>query len=463
MDKENKKGMRKEALDILQIITSKKSETGKNYEAYLVGGCVRDKRLNRQVKDYDITTNMPMSMLEKLFKTKDIGKQFGTLLILKGKYQYEITQYRTEVYRNDSRKPIVKFGTSLLEDLKRRDFTINAMAMDYNGKIYHDKSYDPYRDIADQKIRFVGNTLDRINEDPLRIMRAFRFAARYKFKIVAEDLEVIKQNKHLLSDEKKVSKERIQEELNKGIMLDRVEDYFKTMMKAGILSEFIPELQAVYRYEQKNSHHNFTLDTHLLKGVSRSPKDLKVRWAVLLHDIGKPKTASVNDRNQLSYIDHQFVGSKMAEKIMERLKFSNDMSHFVVNAVHRHMGTFDSYKIGALRTLYDIFKKDLPRFIQVKIGDYYGHDLGWPMINKINKMLDLHARVYQMMYEVIEDEKAFKKSDLKINGHDLKQLGHRPGPIFATILDDIFDKVINDELENRRDILISYTNENYKL
>jgi tRNA nucleotidyltransferase (CCA-adding enzyme) len=442
--------MKATVLNILKKINSL------GYDAFLVGGCVRDHLLNIKPHDYDIATNMPMDIIKEQFHTIPVGEQYGILIIIENGHQFEIAQFRGEVYHNNSRKPVVTFGKTLEEDVLRRDFTINAMAMDKSLKIISNKQQE--HDIKKGIIRFVGDPATRILEDPLRILRGIRFSVRYNFSIENKTLKAM--IKHVDSL-KNIPLERIQDELNKGILLHEVYEYFILLHKIGALKIILPEVDNMFGYEQKNSHHEYTLEKHTLIGVSRSPLDLKVRWAVLLHDIGKPSTAAYVD-GHLTFHDHQVIGSQMAYEIMTRLKFSSDFRQFVVEAVLRHMGTFDSYKKSALKRLYDVFGKDLPLFIQVKIGDYYGHPYNNKAIIKINKMLDLSNRVYEMLYEIIENKDAFKKSDLAINGNTLIELGYKPGKVFTVIIDDTFEKVLDSELKNNRDDLIKYITMNYK-
>lgn len=425
------------------------------YEAYLVGGCVRDYLLGIEPHDYDIATNMPMPLIKENFHVVPVGEQFGILIIIEGGHQFEIAQFRGEVYREKSRKPEVTFGKSLKDDVSRRDFTVNAMAMDRKGNIIADKQYT--KDLERKVIRFVGEPSTRILEDPLRILRGVRFAIRYKFEIERKTLKAMKTHVDSLND---IPFERIQDELNKGILLYGVKEYFDLLHEIGALKIILPEVDRMYGYQQKNVHHEFTLETHSLVGVLRSPMNLKVRWAVLLHDIGKPDTAMVNN-GQLSFHNHQTVGARMAYDVMTRLKFPNDFRDFVVEAVLRHMGTFDSYRKSALKKLYDVFGRDLPLFIQVKVGDYYGHPYNDKVVRKINKLLDLNHRIYEMLYDIIEEKDAFKKSDMSINGNTLIELGYKPGPMFSEIIDDIFEKVLDNELKNEKDILIEYIKSNY--
>jgi len=441
--------MKNTALNIIKKINNQ------GYEAYLVGGCVRDQILGIKPHDYDIATNMPMNMIKEQFKVVPVGEKYGILIIIENKKQFEIAQFRGEVYRDKSRKPEVTFGKSLKEDISRRDFTINAMAMDKDENIIASKKQ--LSDIEKGIIRFVGDANTRIIEDPLRILRGVRFAVRYKFKLEDETKQAMIKHIKSLND---IPFERIQDELNKGIMLFEVQEYFNLLHDIGALKLILPEVDMMYGYHQKNSHHEFTLEKHVLKGVSRSPLNLKIRWAVLLHDIGKPNTA-VMSGDHLTFHNHQSVGADMAYEIMTRLKFSSEFRDFIFQAVLRHMGTFDSYKNSALRKLYEVFGEDLPLFIQVKIGDYYGHSYNDKMIVKINRMLNLNHRIFKMLYDIIEEKNAFKKSDLKINGYTLIEMGYKPGKLFSVIIDDIFEKVLDNELKNNEDDLVNYIRMNY--
>ena len=418
----------------------------KIYEAYIVGGAVRDRLMGITPKDIDLTTNCPMSVLKEHFKTTAVGEQFGTLIIHYKSEQFEVTQFRSEKY-NGTRKPEVEFGGTILEDLNRRDFTINAIAWDGTTFI------DPHGGIIDIKnkvLRFVGNHNDRVKEDPLRIMRYFRFGARFGMEMMGGFFDL-----SLLDT---LSCERIREELNKGILMKNSKRYFDLLYSSKTLSNIMPELHEAFEFKNE---HSKDLKEHMLDcmSVGADYNNLKVRWAALLHDIGKPATYKYED-GKVSFKDHNTVGAKIVEKIMTRLKFSGDIKKFVVNATDRHMGTFQDFTDKGVKKLYEIFGKDLPLFLEVKMADYLGHRHTniHKLKFKMKQMAMLYTKVIDYMHRVIENEQAFKITDLAISGNDLIKEGYRPGPMFGHILNQLLELVVDGELKNDKDVLLNYVN-----
>lgn len=307
---------------------------------YLVGGCVRDKILGREVNDWDFTTPRTPDEVEDAFrnagrKVWTAGKKFGTIAskvqISTGEFvKVEITTFRgNEIYHEDSRKPEVEFFEHIEQDLARRDFTINAMAM-------RNKIIDPFggrADLANGLIRAVGNPRQRFREDPLRIMRAARFAATLGFEIDGNTKKKMGEVAHRLL---KISKERINSEMEKILLSDNPSIGLNALMETGCMAFIIPELVLQHNYDQNNPHHNLNLWEHTLIVVESVPTDINMKWAALLHDIGKPFMR--NDEKKYSrYIGHDLVGAELVERTARHLKWSNEQREAVVGLVLNHM------------------------------------------------------------------------------------------------------------------------------
>ncbi len=324
------------------------------WKVYAVGGCVRDYILKIKPNDYDFCTNALPDDIERLVKADGrraycVGKKFGTIgCKIDGEF-VEITTFRTESYEEGNRKPEVAFVDDLVDDLSRRDFTINAMAakLDKRGYI---RIVDPYQGRKDLKtglIKCVGIPKHRIKEDPLRILRAIRFACRFSYAI--DDLTFRKMTSgsvQLLN----VSKERWVMELDKILMSDRVINALSNLWATDCFKWMIPELHLQHRYVQNSQYHNFDLHIHTVKVVKACPKDINKRWAALLHDIAKPFTriqkimkspegvlSDCSLKIKANYVGHEILGVDMAEQICRKLKFSNERRKFIVKSIKEHL------------------------------------------------------------------------------------------------------------------------------
>lgn len=315
-------------------------------KVYACGGSVRDELLNITPKDYDYTTPMLPDDIEQVIRDVGkrpylTGKRFGTIgFKLDGKF-IEVTSFRHERYIEGSRKPEVEFVKDINEDLSRRDFTINAMAKCVDGTII-----DPFcgrLDLITKTIRCVGKPKDRFNEDPLRILRAARFAGQLGFKIDEQTLTYMgKMVPKLMS----VSKERWCMELDKLLVSDFVMEGLDYLMESRVFNFIIPELSLQYHYDQNSIYHNFDLWEHTKRVVNNSPKELYVRWAALLHDIAKPFVRTMNKHGKLNYIDHAELGSEMVEKLGRYLKRSNEWITNVKKLVAEHMEEFNPLRLA---------------------------------------------------------------------------------------------------------------------
>jgi putative nucleotidyltransferase with HDIG domain len=314
-----------------------------------VGGCVRDLLLDVTPKDYDLITPCTPEVVEEYIRSKGrrvfkVGARFGTLGVKLNGEMIEITTYRGEDYVDETRKPQVRWTEHLDEDLARRDFTINAIALDaYSGKLH-----DPFNGVADLQariVRAVGNPKVRFKEDPLRILRAVRFATRLNATIEEKTFE--KAN-HCRFELFRVSKERIVQEINAMFRLSNPSDAMALMWDLDLWQVVAPEMHLQKGYDQRNPHHAFTLEGHTLTAMElaaewldQNPELPRERhlWAVLLHDIGKPFTAAEKPGvpGHFRYIDHDRVGAEIVDRFMRFYKFSNDDREFVVGAVKDHL------------------------------------------------------------------------------------------------------------------------------
>lgn len=303
---------------------------------YEVGGSLRDELLGKEPKDHDYCTPLLPDEVERLVRDAGlrpftVGKRFGTVgFRFMGKY-VEVTTFRTERYAEGSRKPSVEFTESVTHDLSRRDFTINAMAR-RGGRLI-----DPFggrEDLAAGVIRFVGNARERIVEDPLRMLRACRFAAQLGFTVDPDGIKKMRRSAHRIL---LVSRERWVQELDKLLLSDDVETGLSLLDVCGLLPYVLPEVAAQVGYDQNSDHHDFDLWTHTKMVVASTPPDLALRWAALLHDIGKPATRTVNARGRCNYVGHDMVGAEMARKVGAYMNWGHDRTRELVALIEGHL------------------------------------------------------------------------------------------------------------------------------
>lgn len=303
---------------------------------YIVGGCVRDLVLNKTPHDYDFCTPYTPDEMETRIKAAgrkpiDVGKRFGTLGIHYEGDTIEITSFRKEQYKPGCRKPDVDFVGNITEDLSRRDFTINSMALRGTHLI------DPYggvKDIEAKIIRATGNPTERFKEDPLRMLRAIRFASQLGFSIEEQTYKKIKEHSHLILG---VSEERWVMEMDKFLMGDYVEQGMKYLFDTDLIKFMIPEMGLQHNYNQQNKYHDLTLDIHTAKVVAGTIKDINYRWAAFFHDVGKPFIAREKKDGGLGFARHDLLGAKIFEHIALYLHFSNDRTRIVSELVEKHM------------------------------------------------------------------------------------------------------------------------------
>jgi len=423
--------------------------TKAGFEIYLVGGAVRDLLLGKPLEDLDFTTNAKPEEILKLFPKGFYDNIFGTVGIPIGKkVTYEITTYRSEKGYSDRRHPDKVFwGKNLREDLKRRDFTIDAIALGPGPKMGKLQLVDLFAGLGDLKnkiVKCVGNPEERFQEDALRLIRAVRIATQLKFLIEENTFAAIKKNAHLI---KEVSGERVREELFKILKTNHPADGFQLLFNCGLLEQILPELARGYGMAQAK-HHQYDVFKHSLESLRhcQSPDPL-VRLATLIHDIGKPVTALGVGENRTFY-NHEVVGASIARNIARRLSFSKKDREKLVTLVRWHQFTVDEHQTDKAirRFIHHVGRENLKDMIDLRIGDR----LGGGCIEATS------WRLRRFMKRLIEVQKQpFSIRDLKVNGHDvMKIFGIEPGPKVGEVLQALFEEVEEDINKNKRGYLL---------
>lgn len=417
------------------------------YEAYIVGGCVRDKILGRTPHDYDICTSAKPDEVIKVFeyfRVIETGLKHGTVTVMINNEPYEITTYRIDGKYSDNRRPdSVDFTLNLEDDLSRRDFTINAMAYSPEKGLI-----DPFHgmyDIQNKVIRCVGTPDYRFQEDALRILRAMRFSIQLDFKIARTTFEAMTNNKKLISN---VSYERINAELMKMLesrkpILEHFYGY------RDIIAEFIPEFVPCFDFKQNNPYHLYDVYNHILHAVDNyTGDDMKIKLSLLLHDIGKPNCYS-EDENGGHFIGHGIVSSDKTKEILKRLKFDNDTIKSVTELVLYHDSTIEPTNKIVKRWLNKIGEEQFRRLIEIKMADIVAHsNIG------LDLRLEKHKQLCEILESVLLEEQCFSMKDLKVNGKDLLNIGYKEGRQLGAALQGLLDCVIANEVENDKEKLL---------
>ncbi len=415
------------------------------FEAYVVGGCVRDALLGREPGDWDITTNAAPLEVKKLFRrTIDTGIEHGTVTVMFDKEGYEVTTYRIDGKYEDGRHPNqVTFTRSLVEDMQRRDFTINAMA--YNDEEGLIDEFGGEEDLKAGIIRCVGNPMERFSEDALRIMRAVRFSAQLGFDIEDNTRAAIKE---LAPNLKKISAERIQVELVKLITSDnpgRIRDAYEL----GITKIILPEFDDCMNTEQNNKHHAYNVGEHIIRAVENIRADRVLRLTMLLHDIAKPVTMTVDDNGVSHFKEHDIIGAKMAADIFRRLKFDRKTMDRACNLIKYHDYRFPATSRNVRRAMNMVGAEDFPLLLEVRTAD----TLAQSEYEREDK-LQLIADTKQIYEEICSKNECVSLSDLAVKGKDLIEAGITPGKQIGTVLDAMLADVIDNPEHNSREYLL---------
>lgn len=442
----------------IRSITKKLEKSG--FEAFVVGGPVRDFLLGKMPKDWDITTNAKPEEIQKVFPENFYNNKFGTVTVVNKSTKneslknVEITTFRIDADYSDNRHPdTVKFTPSLKEDLARRDFTVNAMALEVESHNVIDlfKGQD---DLRNKIIRAVGNPNKRFNEDALRMLRAVRFSARLDFEIEKNTFEAIQKNSGLL---KFVSQERIRDEFEKIILSDRAYEGVELLRISGLLSFVVPELESGIGVSQ-NRHHIYTIYEHCALSLKHCPsKKPEVRLAALFHDIAKPQTKAGAGPDSTFY-NHDFVGAKFVKKILTRLKFPNKIVDKVSLLVKNHMFYYNVDEVseaGVRRLIRRTGKENLKDLMDLRIADRLG--------SGVPKAKPYKLRHLEYLIEKVSKDPISAKM-LKVNGQDImKILNASPGPKVGAILKVLLSEVIEEPNKNTKKYLEKRVKELNKL
>ena len=461
----------REVIEVLQKI----EEQG--FEAYIVGGCVRFLLMadpnSAGPNDWDVTTNAKPEDIQKIFPDNFYENNFGTVGVKVDKFTpgtgdhdvVEVTTYRIEAKYSDKRRPdAVQFAETLAEDLSRRDFTMNALAIrikaDPNLRTESESTnnieyelvdlFGGQKDIKNKIIRTVGNVEERFDEDALRMMRAVRFHAQLGFAIEESTLAAIKK---FVDHMQHISAERIKDELTKIILSDNPSEGIEMLHETGLLNFVIPELENGFDIAQ-NRHHIYTVYTHCVLALKYCPsKKLEVRLASLLHDIAKPQTKR-GEGEFATFYNHDHVGARVAKKILQRLKFSNEIIEKVFLLVDNHMFYYTPEEVGdasVRRLIKKVGLENMKDLMDVRIADRLGS--GTP------KAKPYKLRHLEYMIDKLSTDAVSVKM-LKINGSDLmKDLAMTPGPKIGAILDVLLSEVIEDATKNEKEFLLTRAKE----
>ena len=445
--------------DKVRLIIRKITDGG--YEAYTVGGCVRDSLLGRNPHDWDITTNATPEQVKSLFdRTIDTGIKHGTVTIMYGKEGYEVTTYRIDGEYEDGRHPSeVTFTSDLVEDLRRRDFTINAMA--YNDETGLVDAFDGIGDIEKKCIRAVGCPDERFSEDALRIMRAVRFSAQLGYSIELETRKAASDKAKML---KQISAERIRSELDK-ILMSSNPDKVRDLYEMGISSYILPELDLIMEENQNNPHHMYTVGEHTIHALSESVKYdgilqeediLAIRLALLFHDMGKPKCKTTDEEGIDHFHGHPVESEAIAKSILRRLKYDNHTISRVLPLVKYHDLKHALTEKEIREDIVRIGKELIVPWMCVVRCDISAQS-NYQREDKLS-YVDDYEKIYN---EIINRGDCVTIKDMAINGRDLIEIGITPGVEMGNILNALFEMIIEDPDKNDREYLLSVVRDKY--
>lgn len=427
----------------------------KGFQAYVVGGCVRDLLSKRKPADWDVTTDAAPEQVMAIFPENFSDNKFGTVTVIVESEdptlrEIEVTPFRTEQNYTDKRHPDeVKWAKNIEEDLSRRDFTVNALALDEtDGEVSLIDLFDGQKDLKAKIIRTVGDPKERFNEDALRMLRAIRFSVTLNngWKIEAKTKKAVKDHSELL---KVISQERIKEELSKIIASDQAAEGIEALRETGLLQYILPELLEGYKVGQ-NKHHVYDVYEHSVRCLAFAAKkkfNFYVRMAALLHDIGKPRTKRGQGADSTFY-GHDIVGARLAKQALARLKFSNKDAEKIVLLVRYHLFYYNVDEVGESsirRLVRNVGMENMEELLQVRQADRIGS--GCP------KAEPYKLRHLKYLIEKVAQDPISAKM-LKANGQDVMgTLGIKPGPKIGQILDILLGLVLIDPAKNDKEFL----------
>lgn len=425
----------------------------KGFQAYVVGGCVRDLLRKAEPEDWDVATNAKPEEIRKVFPKSFYENKFLTVTVQTGSdnqklKEIEVTSYRSEAKYTDKRHPDeVKFAKTIEEDLARRDFTVNAIALAPKTRGYEIiDPFDGQKDLKAKILKAVGNPDDRFGEDALRMMRALRFASTLGFKIDKKTADAVKKNGSLLEA---ISKERIRDELLKIVMSERAAEGIELLRETGLLKYIVPELEEGWGVAQ-NKHHIYECYEHSVRSLdfaARKNFNKYVRLAALFHDIGKPR-AKAGEGSDSTFYNHEIIGAKMTSRILERLKFPKKDAEKITKLVRFHLFYYNPGEVGESsirRLIRKVGPENMEELLQVRMSDRVGSGVPKAEPYKLRHLKYLADKVSQ-------DPISAKM--IKVNGNDImKALGIPPGPKIGKILDILLGYVLEDPKKNEEDFL----------
>lgn len=420
----------------------------RGYEAYAVGGCVRDSLLGREPDDWDITTSANPQEIKALFRrTVDTGLQHGTVTVLMGHNGYEVTTYRLDGEYEDGRHPKeVAFTDNLVEDLKRRDFTINAMAYSEFGGLVD--VFDGAGDLRRGIIRCVGDARERFAEDALRILRAVRFCAQLGFSMEAQTMEAIRE---LSANLRLVSAERIQVELVK-LLVSPHPGYLRQAWELGVTGVILPELDLAMKTPQNNPHHIWSVGEHTLKALEEVRANKVLRLAILLHDLGKPLVRTTDEDGIDHFYGHPQEGAELARDILKRLKFDNDTLCKVVSLVRYHGTRPQPSEKNVRKHVNQVGEALYPLLLEVQRADAMAKN---PETRQ--KRLRQLEQIQEIYQGILERKECLSLKDLAVKGGDLIQDGMEPGKEIGRVLNLLLEHVLEEPAHNTKEYLMEYS------
>lgn len=414
------------------------------FEAYAVGGCVRDSLLGLTPADYDLCTNARPEETARVFSAHQLlyhGQKHGTIGVVLDGVVYEITTFRTEGGYDDARHPDwVNFVGTVEEDLARRDFTVNAMA--YNPKTGYVDPFGGQADLASKLLRTVGDPRARFREDALRILRGARFSARFRLAPEPSTLVAMIDLAPLLD---KIARERVFEELCKLLLSATAEDL---LIFTPLLTQVIPELKRSVGFEQHSPHHRYDVFTHTAHVVEAVPKVPELRWAALLHDIGKPDAFTMDETGRGHFKGHAKFSQEQADSILLRLKAPSALRQQVTELIGLHMTPLEPDKKLLRRRLGKLGTERLEQLLLLQEADMGSKGTGKP------ENMEQFTVLREMIAEILQESACFSIKDLAVNGWDLQKIGIPAGPAIGKCLQWLLGQVQDEVLPNDRDALL---------
>lgn len=418
----------------------------KGYEAYLVGGIVRDRIMGKSSSDVDITTSASPENIKDIFSEYNVietGILHGTVTVIYKGIPMEITTYRKETSYTDNRHPdSVSYCKDIKEDLKRRDFTVNALCLDKNGNLLD--CFGGLADIEKKIIKAIGNPCERFSEDALRILRALRFSSVLGFEIEKETAAAIHKCKNLISN---VANERIAAEIKKLLIGDNVRQVL--IEYSDVITLILPEMKDCVNFNQHNFHHKYDVYTHIAHTVENAPKTEYMRLAALFHDCAKPMCFSLDSDGVGHFYSHASLSSKKAQEALKRLRFDNSTVNAVTLLVKQHDGYIDEDERLVMKKLNRFGEKTLRDLIKLQKADTLA--LADEFVSRLSHFESLN----KIIDGIIESQKCFSLKNLAVNGNDIKTLGYK-GREIGSILNFLVDSVIENKVENNKEKLLCF-------